>query len=85
MEAQQTADFAQLFTNYGPYGLLAILFFCVAHLYKAQTALSTEVRQTVEKYAADLAKLQEQTLAAIQSNTDALNRLREEWKRSERD
>lgn len=78
----QAASTATFLGQYGTYGLLSILFLVVVHLYRQQTALAKEVRQTVEKYAAETARLQEQTLEelkrsreAVERNTEALSRL----------
>ena len=62
---QQVTDLAQLFSAYGPYGFLAILFFCVSHLYRAQTQLSKEFRETIQKNATDLAALHAQPQSVV--------------------
>lgn len=78
----QAASTATFLGQYGTYGLLSILFLVVVHLYRQQSALSKEVRETVAKYAEETARLQEQTLAELQRsrevierNTEALSRL----------
>lgn len=81
--AQQVTDLAQLFSAYGPYGFLAILFFCVSHLYRAQTQLSREFRETIQKNATDLAALQQETLTAIRANTEAVERVQDTLNRSQ--
>ncbi len=82
METQQVGAVAQLLTDYGPWGLMAVLCLVVTHLYRQQVALGKEMRTTVEKYASDTAKLHEQTLEelrrsreCVDRNTEALSRL----------
>ena len=76
------ASTATFLGQYGTYGLLSILFLVVVHLYRQQSALSKEVRETVAKYAEETARLQEQTLEelkrsreAVERNTEALSRI----------
>ena len=78
----QSVGLAQYFGAYGSWGVLAILAMVIVHLYRQQSALSKEVRETVAKYAEETARLQEQTLAELQRsrevierNTEALSRL----------
>ena len=78
----QATGIATYLADYGSYGMLAILALVIVHLYRQQSALSKEVRETVAKYAEETARLQEQTLAELQRsrevierNTEALSRL----------
>lgn len=91
MDGQTANGLAQIFTDFGPYGLSAILCFCIAHLYKNQSAQAKEMRDIAEKYAENvgkygenLAKLQEQTIAAVKTNNEALEALREELREMRR-
>ena len=84
MEAQQVTDLASVLTQYGPYGFLAVLFYCVSHLYKQQAALGKEFRETVQQNASDLANLQRETLQAINANTEAVERVQAAIDRIER-
>lgn len=78
----QAQGLAGFLGEYGVAGLLAILLLVVVHLYRQQVALAKEVRETVEKYAGETARLQEQTLEelkrsreCIERNTEALTKL----------
>lgn len=84
MEAQQVTDLASVLTQYGPYGFLAVLFYCVSHLYKQQAALGKEFRETVQQNATDLANLQRETLQAIQANTEAVQQVQQAINRIEK-
>ena len=78
----QATGIATYLADYGSYGMLAILALVIVHLYRQQSALVKEVRETVVKYAEETARLQEQTLAELQRsrevierNTEAITRL----------
>ena len=78
----QATGIATYLADYGSYGMLAVLALVIVHLYRQQSALGKEVRETVVKYAAETARLQEQTLAELQRsrevierNTEAITRL----------
>lgn len=81
----QAQGLAGFLGEYGVAGLLAILLLVVVHLYRQQVALAKEVRETVEKYATETARLQEQTLEelkrsreCVERNTEALTRISHE-------
>jgi len=79
---QQSVGLATYLGEYGIWGILAVLATVIVHLYRQQSALSREIRDTVERYADESARGQAQLLAAIQRsdevierNTEALRRL----------
>lgn len=78
----QAQGLAGFLGEYGVGGVLVLLILVVGHLYRQQVAQGKEMRAITEKYAADTAKLQEQTLEelrrsreCVERNTEALTKL----------
>lgn len=80
MDSSQAVNIVDFFGQYGVTGLICILGGAVVYLYRQHTALSKEVRGMVEKYAADLALCQKDTLNALNASTEAVRGVQEALK-----
>lgn len=93
---QQSTGLVNYLGEYGFWGVVAILAMVIVHLYRQQSALSKEMRDTIAKYAEEAAtvqakyaeesaRLQEQTLAALKRNEEVIERNTEALKRLTKD
>lgn len=74
MEAQSSVALVDMLGQYGVTGVVALLCVAIVLLYRQQTALTKEMRETVEKSSREVATCQQQTLDALEKSTKALER-----------
>lgn len=77
MEAQTPTALMDMLGQYGVTGVVALLCVAIVLLYRQQTALSKEMRDTVEKSAKEVATCQQQTLDALNRSSKALEGVKE--------
>lgn len=68
----QTAELVSFLGQSGVTGLVAVLCIAIVLMYRNQNAQNKDIRETVEKYARDLATCQQQTLDALQHSTETI-------------
>lgn len=78
---QQSAGMVTYLSEYGTYGILAVLAMVIVHLYRQVSALSKETRDIIAKYAEESARAQAELLAAIQRSDDVIERNTEALRR----
>lgn len=78
---QQSAGIVTYLSEYGTYGILAVLAMVIVHLYRQVSTLSKETRDIIAKYADESARAQAQLLAAIQRSADVIERNTEALRR----
>lgn len=67
---------AAALSSYGLWGVIAVLLFAVAHLYKEHNKLAKEMRDSLRKDSADAAKLLAEATLAIQNSTEAIAQIK---------